>query len=465
MDALTLSRLQFGTTIVYHFFFVPLTLGLSILVAIMETLYVRSGNIVYKRMAQFWGKLFLINFAMGVVTGIVQEFQFGMNWSSYSRFVGDVFGAPLALEGLIAFFAESTFLGLWIFGWQQLSKRVHLAMIWLVAIASHISAFWILVANSFMQQPEGYVLRNGRAEMVDFLALIFNPHLWYQFPHVVAGGLVTGAFFVVGISAYHFIKRSKDHEFYQRSLRIGLTAALIGSIGAALIGHLQGQYVSDIQPMKTAASEGLWHTEKPAAFTIFAITDEKNGHDIFAIRVPYLLSFLDHNNFTGEVQGIHELQAQYEKQYGPGNYIPPVAVTFWSFRTMVGVAIMMALLSMAGLFLLWRSKLSQYRWFLWLLVGSIAFPYIANSTGWILTEMGRQPWIVNGLLRTADAVSPSVSAGMVLTSLSIFAALYSVLAVIDVYLLRKYAIQGSELEHAEQEQEQKVKEEQLVLSY
>ncbi|GAC1366603.1 MAG: cytochrome ubiquinol oxidase subunit I [Ktedonobacteraceae bacterium] len=461
MDALTLSRLQFGSTIVYHFLFVPLTMGLALIIAIMETLYVRSGNTTYKRMAQFWGKLFLINFALGVVTGIVQEFQFGMNWSAYSRFIGDVFGAPLAIEALLAFFLESTFLGIWVFGWELLPKKIHLAAIWLVVIGSHLSAFWILTANSFMQEPMGYALHNGRAEMTDFFALLRNPNLWYQFPHVVFGAMVTGAFFVVGISAYHFLKKNKDQDFFRRSMRIGLTVALIGSIAVSLAGHLQGQHVVQAQPMKMAAAEALWDTEGPASFSLFTIGDPNQMKDIVAIKVPYVLSFLSYNNFTQPVQGIKELQAQYVRQYGPGNYVPPVIVTYWSFRLMMGMGMFMALLSMGGLFLLWKKRLEQSRWFLMALIGGIALPYIANTAGWVLAEIGRQPWLVFGVLKTAAGVSPSVSAGMVLFSLITFIVVYGVLAVIDGFLLAKYASQGAE--PAEQTTESQ--EEQLVVSY
>ncbi|GER88077.1 cytochrome ubiquinol oxidase subunit I [Dictyobacter vulcani] len=458
MDALTLSRLQFGSTIIYHFLFVPLTIGLALIIAIMETIYVRTGNDTYKRMAQFWGKLFLINFALGVVTGIVQEFQFGMNWSTYSRFIGDVFGAPLAIEALLAFFLESTFLGIWIFGWDKLSKKVHLLAIWLVVLASNLSAFWILIANAFMQQPVGYAIHNGRAEMTNFFALLTNPTLWEQFPHVFFGAVSTGAFFVVGISAYHFIKKSKDRDFFQRSMRIGLVMALIGSIAVSLFGHLGGQHVVQQQPMKMAAAEALWDSESPASFSLFTIGDPRNMKDVFAIKVPYALSFLSYNNFSGEVKGIKELQAQAVKEYGPGNYVPPVVVIYWSFRVMLGMGAVMALLALAGLFLMWKKRLEQTSWFLWLLVAGIALPYLGNTTGWMMAEIGRQPWLVNGLLKTADGVSPSVSAGVILFSLITFIVLYGMLAAIDGFLLFKFARQGVEpvAEHSEESQEKEL---------
>ena len=322
MDALVLARWQFAITTVYHFFFVPITLGLSVFVAILETAYVRTDNPVYLRMTKFWGKLFLINFAIGVATGIVQEFQFGMNWAEYSRFMGDIFGAPLAIEALLAFYMESTFLGLWIFGWDKLSKKAHATVMWLVAIGSNLSAIWILTANSFMQEPVGYVLRNGRAEMVDFFALIGNPHLWVQFPHVFTGALTSAGFLVIGISAYHLLKKSKDQEVYQKSMKFGFVYAFIGAILVGLIGHTQMQHMVQAQPMKVAAAEALWNTEKPASLSLFTIGDEKNRKDVFSIRVPALLSILSYNKVDAEVKGINQIQAEYEQKYGPGDYVP-----------------------------------------------------------------------------------------------------------------------------------------------
>lgn len=438
MDAVMLSRLQFATTIIYHFFFVPLTMGLSVLIAVMESLYVKTGNDVYKRMAQFWGKLFLINFAMGVVTGIVQEFQFGMNWSSYSRFIGDVIGAPLAIESLLAFFMESTFLGIWVFGWEQLNKRVHLAAIWLVVLASHLSAFWIMVANAFMQEPTGYAVHNGRAEMTNFLALLTNPSLWAQFPHVVLGGLVTGAFFVVGFSAYNLLKHASDKDFFRRSARIGMVFALIAGIGVCLSGHLQGQYIVRSQPMKMAAAEALWNSADPAPFSLFKIANEQQHKDIFSVEVPDVLSFLAYDSFTGKVEGINQLQAQYAHEYGSGNYIPSVVTIYWSFRLMVGVGSLLALFALAGLYLMWKKPFEKMRWFLWMLVAATILPYIGNTAGWLMTEMGRQPWLVYGLLKTIDGVSPGVTVAMLAFSLLVFVLLYGGLAIVDAFLLIKF---------------------------
>ena len=306
MDVITLARLQFAITTVYHFFFVPLTLGLSIIVALMQTLYVRTNREVYKDMTKFWGKLFVINFAVGVVTGIVQEFQFGMNWSEYSRFVGDIFGAPLAIEALLAFFLESTFLGLWIFGWDKLPKRVHLLAIWLVAISSNLSALWILIANSFMQQPVGYVLNNGRAEMTDFLAVVFNPNIWTQFPHVIASGLTTAAFFVLGISAYHLVRRPQDSDLFQRSFQIAAVVGILGTVGVVMSGHSQMQHLVISQPMKVAAAEALWETEDPAGLSVLTIGNLQ-GEEVFSIRVPSLLSLLALDQLQGTVRGINGL--------------------------------------------------------------------------------------------------------------------------------------------------------------
>ena len=442
MNELMLARLQFGVTSVYHFFFVPLTLGLSIFVAILETRYARSGNPTLKRMTKFWGKLFLINFAMGVVTGLVMEFQFGMNWSEYARLMGDIFGAPLAIEALSAFFLESTFLGIWIFGWDKLSKSLHAGVMWLVAIGSNLSAFWILAANWFMQQPVGYVLRNGRAEMTDFFALISNPHLVFQFPHVVASGITTAAFFVLGISAYHLLKKERELDVFRRSFRMGIVYALIGVVLVILVGHGQTRHMVATQPMKMAAAEALWQTENPASFSLLSMPNEREHRDIFSIRIPYLLSFLSYNSMQGEVKGIKNLQAEYEQTYGPGNYTAPVAVNYFSFRIMVGAGFLMAAIALIGIYLARTNRFEQQTIFLKILLPAIALPYIANSTGWILTELGRQPWIVFGLQKTEEAVSPAVSVGELLFSLIAFALIYGILMVVDVYLLAKFARQG-----------------------
>jgi len=442
MEALALARWQFAITTVYHFFFVPLTIGLGIVVALMETLYVVRGDEVYKRMTKFWGKLFVINFAMGVVTGIVMEFQFGMNWSEYSRFVGDIFGVPLAIEALLAFFLESTFLGIWIFGWDRLPKGLHAAAIWLVAIGSVFSAFWILVANSFMQEPVGYVLSNGRAEMADFGALVTSPHVWIQFSHVLFAGVSTAGFFTLGISAYHLWKKSQDQEVFQRSFRVAVVYALVGSVMVGLIGHTQGQYVHEVQPMKLAAAEALWQTEQPASFSIFTLGDLSGKKEIFSIRIPGVLSLLTCNNLTCQVKGINELQAEFVQKYGPGDYVPFLPFTYWSFRGMVGAGLLMILLAGIGLYLVLAEKTGHHPRFLKLLLWAIPLPYLANSSGWLLAETGRQPWVVYGLMKTADGVSQVVSPGTVLFSMFAFTVVYGVLMAVDVYLLAKYARKG-----------------------
>ncbi|MBN1680455.1 MAG: cytochrome ubiquinol oxidase subunit I [Anaerolineae bacterium] len=444
MDALDLARLQFAVTTTYHFFFVPLTLGLSILTAIMQTMWVRTDNPVYRQMTRFWGKLFVINFAMGVVTGIVQEFQFGMNWSEYSRFMGDIFGAPLAIEALMAFFLESTFIGVWVFGWDKLPRRLHLASIWLVALGSNISALWILIANSFMQQPVGYVIRNGRAEMDSFGDLITNPNVQVQFPHVFTSGIVTAAFFVLGISAWHLLRNNGEkRDFFLRSFRIATVYGLIGIVLVIMVGHTQAQHMVKTQPMKMAAAEGLFDSEDPAALSLITIGDWEQREEVFSIRLPRMLSLLSYNKLDGEVKGINDLQAEYETTYGAGeNYIPPVAITYWSFRAMVGAGFLMLGLAGFGLFLMLRDRIEGPKWFLRALFYALALPYIANTAGWMMTELGRQPWIVFGLQRTEDAVSPNVSAGMVAASLVLFAAIYGILMVADVYLLVKYGRQG-----------------------
>jgi cytochrome d ubiquinol oxidase subunit I len=438
MDPLILARMQFAITTVYHFFFVPLTLGLSVLVAIMETMYVRSGKKVYKDMTKFWGTLFVINFAIGVVTGIVQEFQFGMNWSEYSRFVGDIFGAPLAIEALLAFFLESVFIGVWLFGWDKLSKGAHAAAMWLIAIGSNISALWILIANSFMQEPVGYTIENGRAVMTDFFALIFNPNVWVQFPHVFLAGMTTASFFVMGISAYHLLKK-REFDAFRRAFQIGAISATMATILLIFNGHTQTQHMVQSQPMKMASAEALWNTEEPASISILTIGDLSQRREIFSIRIPALLCLLSYNTFDCQLRGIYDLQAAYEAEFGPGNYIPPVAITYWSFRIMVGVGFLMAALSFYALYLLWRDVTSAREISLKVFLLAIALPYIANTSGWILTEIGRFPWIVYALMKIESGVSNMVSGNLVLVSLLGFTMIYGALMAADIYLMVKYS--------------------------
>lgn len=440
MDPLILARLQFAITTVYHFFFVPLTLGLSVMVAIMETIYVRTGNKVYKDMTKFWGKLFLINFAMGVATGIVQEFQFGMNWSQYSRFVGDIFGAPLAIEALLAFFLESTFLGIWIFGWDKLSKGAHAAVIWVVAIGANLSAVWILIANAFMQQPTGYVIQNGRAEMANFLQVITNPTAMLSIPHTIAAGFTTAAFFVLGISAYHLL-RKKDVEAFHLSFKLASIVGTLAIVVVILVGHSQAQHMVRTQPMKMASAEALWKTEDPASFSLLSIWD-LNQEEIFSIRIPFVLSFLSYNRFSGEVKGINDLQAESEAKYGSGSYIPPLFITYWSFRLMVGAGFLMAGLGIIALYLAFRKRLAATPRLIKIFPWAMVLPYLANTTGWLLTEFGRFPWVVYGLMRLESAVSNTVPAIQVMISLLGFTLLYAALIVADIYLMAKFAKAG-----------------------
>ena len=437
MDPVILSRLQFALTTIYHFFLVPLTLGLSILVAIFETRYVATGNVTYKHLTKFWGKIFLINFAAGVVTGIVQEFHFGMNWSGYARFMGDIFGAPLAIEALLAFYLESTFIGLWVFGWDKLSKKAHLAAMWLVAFGSSISALFILTANSFMQNPVGYSIENGRAVMTNFFALITNPNLPYQFFHVLAAGVTTAGFIVLGFSAWHLLRKNGKDDFFQKAFRWAAVYALVGVVAVILLGDAHGKFLETIQPMKISAAEAIWENEQPAAFVVIANIDQQAQKNTFAIRIPRMLSFLLYSNFYGGVDGLKELQARAVAQYGPGNYIPPVVITFWSFRIMVAVGFMMGLLALLAVIQPRVKRLQKSRLFLQLLLPAMALPYIASTFGWILTESDRQPWIVYGLQKVQDAVSPNLRSGEVLFSLILFIVLLSALIAVTGWLMYK----------------------------
>ncbi|MFN3265267.1 MAG: cytochrome ubiquinol oxidase subunit I [Deinococcales bacterium] len=443
MSPLALSQMQFAMTSTYHFFFVPLTLGLGLIVAILETIAYRTKNQNYLEMAAFWSRLWVINFAIGVATGIVMEFQFGMNWSEYSRFVGDIFGIPLAIEALMAFFLESTFLGLYLFGRNKLPKAIHLATVWLTVGGATISSLWILVANSWMQEPVGYVLRNGRAEMTDFFAAVLSPHVWVQFPHVVFGAWAAGGFLVMGISAWHVLRQHRL-ELFVPSLKVGLTVGLLASFAIATSGHEQAQHTAKSQPMKLAAMEALWETEKPASFSFFSVIDQENRSSSREVKFPGLLSLLANNNLTGEVKGLNDLQREAEAKYGAGDYLPPVALTYWSFRAMVGIGMLMILTGLVGMFLWWRGQLERSKWYLNTLRLVMLAPIGAIATGWAVTEFGRQPWIVQGLMKTADAVSPNLTATDVLITVVGFGLLYTVLIVANVYLMRKYALMGTD---------------------
>ena len=438
--AVDLARIQFATTALYHFLFVPLTLGLAPLVAVMQTLWHRTGDASWLRLTRFFGTLLLINFAIGVATGLVMEFQFGMNWAVYSKFVGDVFGAPLAIEGLAAFMLEATFLGLWIFGWDRLSPRVHLATIWLAALGTWLSAYFILVANSWMQHPVGYELVDGRAELTSIWALLSNGFALRAYLHVLLAGLIFGSSVMLGVSCWHLL-RGRNVDLFRKSVKLALIVAVPMTFLQLIVGNRFGEAVTSAQSMKIAASEAQWDTCQPCSFSLFQIGGftEDDQTPSFSIQVPRLLSYMATGSFKGEVKGLTELQSQEESAFGPGNYMPNVRVTYWSMRVMAYTGMLMFLVAAVGAWLYRKRKLEQSRWFLWVAVGSIALPYVAATAGWILTEMGRQPWIVQGLLKTEDAVSPTVSAWTVGVSLGVFAGLYGILALVDFVLMRRYA--------------------------
>ena len=443
MDALDVARWQFAITTVYHFIFVPLTIGLSILVAGMQTAWYVKKDPVYLRMTRFFGKLFLINFAMGVVTGIVQEFQFGMNWSDYSRFVGDVFGAPLAMEALLAFFLESTFLGLWIFGWEKLPPRLHLATIWLAAIGTNISAYFILAANSWMQHPVGYRINPAthRAELSSIWQVLTNSTTLVTFPHVLFGAFLTAGVFLVGIAAWH-LGRSKDMVLFRRALRLGLWVSLAAVIGVTVSGDLQARLMTEQQPMKMAAAEALYKTSGPASFSIFTVGSLDGSTEVWSVRVPHVLSFMATGDPNGTVKGVNDIQRAYERKYGRQSYKPAIPVTYWSFRFMIGFGFLAGLLALSGLWLTRKGRTPGSKWFVRAALAGMALPYLGNTLGWIFTEMGRQPWVVFGVLRTRNGVSPSVGTASVVISLTTFTLLYAALAVIAGVLMVRYVRSG-----------------------
>jgi cytochrome d ubiquinol oxidase subunit I len=445
VDVVDLSRFQFASTSIFHFFFVSLTVGLAFLIAVMETIaFVREDRReLYGRMTNFFGHLFLINFAVGVVTGIVQEFQFGMNWSEYSNFVGNIFGVPLALEVLMAFFLESTFIGLWWFGKDRLKPWMRLASIWLVAVGTQISAFWIVLANAWMHHPVGYEVVDGQARLTDFGAVVFNYKAWLYFAHVQGSAWVIAAFFVLGISAFHLLRR-QDTEVFSRSLRIGLVFAAIGTVFSIVSGHTEAQVAVEDQPMKFAAMEAQWETsDSPAPWSMVALIDQDEQRNTVSVEIPYLGSVLAYNSLEGRYQGLVPLNEEYQRLYGEGDYIPPVAWVYWSFRTMVAIGSLLLATAFLGLFLWWRrrERLDTTRWFLRALVLFIPLPWIANFTGWMVTEMGRQPFMVYGLLTVQEGVSPN-SAGEVLAGLIGLWAVYLALIGLDVYLLTVTARAG-----------------------
>jgi cytochrome bd ubiquinol oxidase subunit I len=435
-----LARLQFATTSLYHFLFVPLTLGLGPILVAFQTLWHRTGNEVWLRLTRFFGTLFLINFAIGVATGLVQEFQFGMNWSVYSRFVGNVFGAPLAIEGIAAFFLESTFLGLWIFGWNILSPRLHLAMLWIAVAGTWLSAYFILVANSFMQDPVGYKIVNGEAQLKSVWHLLSSRWALSAFTHTILAGLTAGAAVVFGVCCWH-LARGRNADTFLPAAKVALIVLVPVSCVNLWFGSHFGILVTELQPMKISAAEALWNTEQPAAFSLFQIGgfSASDPTPSFSIEVPGLLSYLSTGSFHGEVQGLNQLNQQERRQYGRDNYIPPVETIYWSMRGMAYAGSLVALVAILGAYLYWRRRLERLRWFLWAGVAATFLPFVACAFGWVLTEVGRQPWIVQGLLQTSNANSPNVTTTWLVISLAMFVTLYLTLLVVDFWLMRRYA--------------------------
>ncbi|KJL49098.1 Cytochrome bd ubiquinol oxidase subunit 1 [Microbacterium hydrocarbonoxydans] len=449
LDPLVLSRWQFGLTTVYHYLFVPLTIGMVTVAAIFQTVWVRTGRIEYLHLTRFFGKIFLINFAMGVVTGIVQEFQFGMNWSDYSRFVGDVFGAPLAFEGLFAFFFEATFIGLWIFGWDKLPQKLHLATIWCTAIGSILSAYFIIAANAFMQNPVGYVYNpeTNRAELTDFWALLTNPVALAAFPHTIFGAFMFAAGVVISVSAWH-LARKQHEDTMRKSLKFGLWGMLVSTAGVVLSGDQLGLAMYAAQPMKMAAAEATFNTVcgADASFSLFTLGTPDGTSELFSIRVPYLLSLLSTHSLDECVHGINDLNAEYAQTFadmGITNFAPVLWVTYWAFRWMIGLGMLAALVAVIGLWLTRKSAKKEPAPWMWkLAIWSFPLALGANIVGWVFTEMGRQPWLVFGLMSTRDGVSPGVSGLEVLISLIAFTAIYAALAVVEIRLIVRAAQKG-----------------------
>lgn len=432
-EVLLLSRLQFAITIFYHFLFVPLTIGLVILVAIMETNYARTLNPVYRNMADFWGKLFSINFVLGVITGITMEFQFGTNWSEYSRYVGDIFGSPLAIEALLAFFLESTFMGIWLFGKNKFSPKMRAFSIWMVALGTNISALWIITANGFMQNPVGYTIKNGRVELESFAALVTNQYAWNMFFHTVIACYIVGSFFVMAVSSYHLLRKNKV-DFFKKSFKYGLIMALFAATATPFIGHQSGVYATKVQPAKGAAMEAVWETQSNMPFSLIQIPDTENKRNFEALSIPGLGSFFYTNKFDGKVTGLDEI---------PEDEQPNVPLVYYSFRAMVALGVFFMALTWYGAYLYRKNRLVESKKYLKLVIYSVLLPYLAINLGWMVAEVGRQPWVVYGLMKTSDAVSP-ISLGQIWFSLVSLIAFYTVLLIADVYLIIKYAKKGPE---------------------
>ncbi|MCT2086222.1 cytochrome ubiquinol oxidase subunit I [Microbacterium enclense] len=453
LDPLMLARWQFGLTTLYHFLFVPLTLGMSLVVAIFQTVWYRTGDVKWLHLTRFFGRIFLINFAMGVVTGIVQEFQFGMNWSAYSRFVGDVFGAPLAFEGLLAFFLEATFIGLWIFGWDKLPRLAHLASIWMATLGATFSAYFIIAANAFMQNPVGYQMAadGSRAELVDFWGMLTNPVALAAFPHTIFSGWMFAAMVVVAVSAWH-LARGRNVELMRAPLRFGLWSTVVSFVLVAIAGDQLSLVMVATQPMKMAAAEATFNTVcgADASFSIFTLGTPDGTSELFSIRVPFLLSILSTHSLDGCVEGINDLNMMYSQEMFPqfadqvdGNFAPVLWVTYWAFRWMIALGGLAALVSVVGLWVTRKNaKRAVAPWMWRVAIWAAPLPLLGSLAGWVFTEMGRQPWIVFGLMLTEDGVSPSVPGWSVLISLVAFTAIYATLAVVEFGLIKKYAQKG-----------------------
>jgi cytochrome bd ubiquinol oxidase subunit I len=438
-----LARWQFATTSIYHFLFVPVTIGLAFLVALLQTAWYRNQQPEYKRVTKFFGTLLLINVAIGVVTGLVQEFEFGMNWSAYSRFVGDVFGGPLAMEGLAAFFLESTFLGLWIFGWDRLPKRVHLACIWLVAAGAMLSAMFILAANSWMQHPVGYVLnRHGQPELNNVWALFTNPTFLWGYVHVILASLVTGSLVMLAISAW-YLRKQREVQAFHRTAVLSVLVLLPAIMVQMFVGNKLGEIENTYQPAKIAAAEAQWENCQPCSFSAFQIGGGSNDQTpTQVILIPHLLSILATGTWGGAVIGLNQLQREDVAKYGPGNYIPDVFIQYWSMRVMAYLGSLIALLALWGTWLVHKGRLDRSKWFLRISMGAVVTPFVMNTAGWLLTENGRQPWIVQGLMKTINANSPSVTSTDIWISLIAFVGVYIALGAADLILMFRYARKG-----------------------
>ena len=434
-----LARWQFAFTSINHFLFVPVTIGLAFLTALLQTAWHRSNQDEYLRLTRFFGTLLVINVAIGVVTGLVQEFEFGMNWSAYSRLVGNIFGAPLAMEGLGAFFLESTFLGLWLFGWDKLSRRVHLLTIWAVAFGSVLSAAFIMAANSWMQHPVGYVMVKGKPQLTDIWALLTNPVFVWGYAKVLLASLVTGAAVMLAVSAWQ-LRHGGDRGVFIRSARMALIVLVPAILFAMLVGDELGVIEARYQPMKIAAAEAQWTTCQPCSFSLFQIGGgNRDQTPTQILEIPHLLSLLATNHWNGKVIGLSPLQAQYSKAYGAGYYVPNVFIQYWSMRVMAYTGVLVLLVGLWGLWLIRRRSLVTSRRFLWVAIWASVLPFLMNTAGWLLTESGRQPWIIQGIMLTKNGISPTVSTTYLAISLAAFVLLYGVLGTVDFLLMLKYS--------------------------